>query len=83
MSWIQRFLYRHFPETAKEMEAESRTWMLRCPSCGHEQSYWDIGGVRWKAHSRGKRVGMRCRSCHRFVGHQVYRKQVEPERDEE
>jgi hypothetical protein len=76
MSWIQRFLQKHFPGTAKEMEAESRTWMLRCSSCGHEQSYWDIGGIRWMASSRGKRVWMRCRVCHRFVGHKVYRKRT-------
>lgn len=76
MSWIQRFLYRLFPETAKDMEAESREWMLQCSSCGYEQSYWDIGGVRWKAYSKGKRTWMRCRNCYKFAGHRVYRKRA-------
>jgi hypothetical protein len=76
MSWIQRFLQKHFPGSAAAMEAESRQWMLQCTSCGHEQSYWEIGGVRWGASSKGKRVWKRCRNCHKFVGHRVYRKRV-------
>lgn len=34
---------------AASMEAESREWMLRCRGCGHEISYWEAGGLRWKA----------------------------------
>ena len=74
MSWFQRFVQKQFPETAKEMEAESRTWMLRCPSCGHERSYWEIGGIRWKAASANKWVWMRCPACGKFAGHRVYRR---------
>jgi hypothetical protein len=67
-------LYKFFPKTAVSMEAESRQWMLQCNRCGNEQSYWDIGGVRWKAYSKGKVVGMRCPACGKFSGHRVYRK---------
>jgi hypothetical protein len=74
MSWIQRFLHKHFPESAKALEAESRQWMLQCPNCGHEVSYWDIGGIRGGGFSKGKRTWIRCRNCHKWVGHRVYRK---------
>jgi hypothetical protein len=36
------------------MEAESRRWLVKCDNCGFEQSYWDMGGLRWKASSSGK-----------------------------
>lgn len=34
------------------MEAESRSWMVQCPNCKYEQSYWDMGGIRWGALGR-------------------------------
>jgi len=80
MSWLQRMLYKLFPKTAPDMEAQSRRWMLQCKQCGNEVSYWDIGGVRWKAYSAGKVVGMRCRACGKFSGHRVYYKK--PAEDE-
>ena len=27
----------------------SKQWMLKCPNCQFERSYWDAGGIRWKA----------------------------------
>jgi hypothetical protein len=31
------------------METESRRWFLKCTECSFEKSYWDLGGIRWKA----------------------------------
>jgi predicted RNA-binding Zn-ribbon protein involved in translation (DUF1610 family) len=42
-----------------------------CPTCGFERTYWDIGGVRYKARSRGKRIGLRCPSCGKRAMHAV------------
>ena len=43
------------------MEADSRLWMLRC-SCGFEQSWWDAGGIRWKAVGNPRRW-KQCPQC--------------------
>ena len=57
---------------AASMEAESREWMVRCPSCGYERSVWDSGGIRWKA-SGTSRQFRRCPNCGRRGWHIVYR----------
>ena len=54
---------RLMPGHAAEIERESREWDVVCPSCGHTRSYWDIGGIRYKAASSGKRIGLRCPAC--------------------
>ncbi|HEY8600893.1 MAG TPA: phage terminase large subunit family protein [Thermomicrobiales bacterium] len=54
------------------MEAESREWLVRCPACGHEQSIWDLGGVRYKARGT-KKTFLRCPNCRSFGWHTVYR----------
>ena len=59
----------------EEVEAESRSWMVQCP-CGEEASYWELGGMRYKASSRGKRLLRRCAKCGRFRWHRVYKKEV-------
>jgi hypothetical protein len=64
------------PRSAADMEQESREWMLICPKCGHERSYWDIGGIRYKAYSRGKRVGLRCPNCDKLRMHKVERRRA-------
>ena len=47
------------------VEAESRTWFLRCPR-GWEISVWDAGGLRYKAtRTRKKSLGRRPR-CNRM-----------------
>jgi DNA-directed RNA polymerase subunit RPC12/RpoP len=51
------------PGRAAEIERESRQWIVTCPSCGDVRSYWDLGGVRYKAASKGKRIGIRCPAC--------------------
>lgn len=57
-------------ETAEKMEAESRKWKLKC-NCGRETNYWDIGGLRYKAASIGKKVMIRCPKCG-LAWHDVY-----------
>jgi hypothetical protein len=57
-------------ETAHKMEAESRAWKLKC-KCGNETDYWEIGGIRYKAASRGKKMLIRCPKCG-VTWHDVY-----------
>lgn len=64
MSLLQRFLMAVLPKRWMEsIRAESQLWKIRCPKCGAARSYWDIGGIRWKAYSRGKRMLSRCPKC--------------------
>src|SRR4051812_6542162 len=43
MSTIQKFFLAVFPaKWAQSMEAESRAWIVKCPSCGHERSVWEL-----------------------------------------
>lgn len=64
MSFLQRLIFLFVTRRcAESMEAESRAWKLRCASCGDEVSIWELGGIRWKAYSRGKRIYRRCQKC--------------------
>ncbi len=58
----------------RRIEAESRTWMMRCPRCGHETSVWDNGGMRYRALGTVYRLG-RCRGCSRVGMLRVYRRE--------
>jgi DNA-directed RNA polymerase subunit RPC12/RpoP len=71
LSLTQRIVLRLMPGRADEVERQSREWFIVCPNCGFERTYWDIGGVRYKARSRGKRIGLRCPSCGRRAMHPV------------
>ena len=71
LSLAQRLVLRLLPGRADEIERQSREWFVGCPKCGLERSYWDIGGVRYKARSRGKRIGLRCPSCGKRAMHRV------------
>ena len=73
MSLRDRILNRASPERAAEMEAESRTWMVRCRECGNERSIWDMGGLRYKARGRPWRL-VRCTKCDRLRWARVYRR---------
>ncbi|HEV2914733.1 MAG TPA: hypothetical protein VGX92_15760 [Pyrinomonadaceae bacterium] len=74
MSIWHKLLARLFPrQLASDMEAESRAWMLQCP-CGYEISIWELGGIRYGATSRGKRMLRRCRQCGKLRWHRVYKK---------
>jgi predicted RNA-binding Zn-ribbon protein involved in translation (DUF1610 family) len=73
-SRTQRFFMWLLRGRAADIERESREWFVVCPKCGLERTYWDIGGVRYKARSRGKRIGLRCPSCGKRSMHRVERR---------
>jgi hypothetical protein len=81
MSIWQRLFAKRSPDTQMgDVEAESRSWMVKCP-CGFERSIWELGGVRYGARSRGKKLLRRCGQCGRFRWHSVYRKETEASRN--
>jgi ribosomal protein S27E len=76
MSFPQRLLQAILPRRlAEEMEAESRSWTVRCNACELERSVWELGGVRWKAAGRPSRL-MRCPQCGRVTWCTLSRKQA-------
>jgi hypothetical protein len=80
MSRTQRLITRFAPRSwAASMEAESREWMVRCPSCGHERSIWEVGGIRWKA-TRSQRTWtwLQCPGCGKRGRHTVYHRDQPP-----
>jgi uncharacterized Zn finger protein len=61
---LQSLIRRCLPSSwADAIQAESESWLLRCPSCGAVRSVWEIGGVRYKAASLGMKVLVRCAQC--------------------
>ncbi len=56
------------------MEADSRLWMVRCRTCGHERSIWELGGIKWKAKGTSWTIG-RCPSCRKLRIHKVDRRE--------
>ncbi len=72
MGLIQKIVKAVFPvATAASMEAQSRAWMVKCNTCGTEQSIWDMGGVRWSA-SGSKTTPSKCLKCGRWTVHTIY-----------
>jgi hypothetical protein len=74
MGFFQKLFAGLFSKGA--LEAESRDWMIQCP-CGHENSVWELGGIRFGAKSTGKKTLMRCRKCNERTWHRYYRKSDE------
>lgn len=73
MSFWHKLFGFLLPGQIGDMEAESRRWMLQCP-CGSEISFWEIGGIRYGAYSKGKKMLRRCRQCGKLKWHRVYKK---------
>lgn len=74
MSLIQRFFRWILPKhLAHDMEMDSRAWVLTCPSCERETSFWELGGIRWKAYGN-QRNYMKCPSCGRRGWHRAHKK---------
>ena len=72
MSFIRKLLLAVLPEaSAKSMEAESREWMCTCP-CGHASSVWDLGGIRWGAAGKPRRL-LQCPGCGKWTWQVVSR----------
>jgi hypothetical protein len=74
VSFIQRLIVSIVPRSwAQSMEAERRAWLARCGVCGQERSIWELGGIRWKAAGRPRRL-LPCPTCCRSTTHEVYRR---------
>jgi predicted RNA-binding Zn-ribbon protein involved in translation (DUF1610 family) len=73
-SFTQRLVTGLLPWRAEEIERESREWLVICPNCGHERSIWELGGVRYGARSKGKRMRLECPACGRQGWHKVERR---------
>jgi hypothetical protein len=74
-SWTQQVITKLVsPTKADSMEAASRLWMVRCHSCGFEQSIWDMGGIRWNAKGSSWTL-RRCSDCGKRGGHTIYRRE--------
>jgi hypothetical protein len=74
LSRIQQVISRVVPAAwTASMEAESRTWMVRCRSCGFERSIWELGGIRWKGSGRTWTWG-RCPNCGKLGVHTISRR---------
>lgn len=70
MSSIQKFFVAILPPRwAAKMEAESRSWIVRC-SCGYARSIWDLGGIRWGAAGQPRRY-LSCPQCGKSSWHTV------------
>ena len=77
MSFLQRFFVTIFPKAWSEsMEAESRSWIALC-ECGHGQSIWDLGGIRWKAAGHPSRR-FYCPKCQCATWHTVVKEEGKP-----
>ena len=77
MSSLQKLVAAVLPkEWAASIESESRTWILRCSSCGLERSVWEAGGIRWKAAGTARRY-LFCPKCGSSQWHTIYKRQTE------
>jgi hypothetical protein len=77
-SGIQKLFTGVAPDSmAADMEAESRSWMVRCTYCGYERSVWETGGVKYKASGSSRQL-RRCPNCSRLSWHVIYRKAGAP-----
>ena len=61
---IQRLVLRLLPRRmAARAAQESKEWVAVCGACGHATSWWEMGGIRFGAASKGKRTRRRCAAC--------------------
>jgi uncharacterized Zn finger protein len=77
MRSLQKLVVAILPKKwAASIESESRTWIVRCSSCGLERSIWEVGGIRWKAAGTERRY-LYCPKCGRSHWHTLYKRQKE------
>jgi ribosomal protein L37E len=75
MNRIQKFFTSILPESwAQSMEKDSRRWFMKCLRCGFEVSYWDMGGIRWKAMGNSRHL-RKCTQCGNRSWHLTYKKE--------
>lgn len=63
MSITQSIILKILPFWAESIERESREWKVTCLDCKSEKTIWELGGIRWKAASVGKRIRVHCSHC--------------------
>jgi hypothetical protein len=67
MTLIQRLVVSLLPKRWSDaIRTESQSWLLSCSVCGVTRSVWDMGGIRYKAASTGRRVVVWCGQCKKF-----------------
>lgn len=71
--WQKIFKFIASAEMFKEIEAESKLWMMQCSNCKFERSIWEMGGVRWKA-AGSPRVYRLCTNCGQKNWQTIYKK---------
>ena len=75
-------LRRVSPKHAAAAEQESREWFVICGECGTERTWRQLGGIRYKASSKGKKMMLKCPTCDARRWHSVERRrpdeQTEP-----
>ena len=73
MSTLQKIALALLPKSwAASLEKESRTWQAQC-ECGHSNSIWDLGGIRWKASGKPRNYFF-CPVCQQNTWHVIRRK---------
>lgn len=78
LSLVQRFFLAVLPRSwGEDMRRESMRWKLRCPHCGHVRSFWEIGGIRWRAYGNQRNL-LRCPHCGQATWHQAYYDPADP-----
>lgn len=73
---VQRFFTLLFFPFAKSIETHSRSWIVY-GACGHKESIWERGGIRWLAKGSPKFYGQ-CPVCKKNCWHQVYHEDSRP-----
>ena len=75
MTGLQKFVVAILPKKwAASVEAESRSWIARCSSCGLERSIWNLGGIGWKAAGNPRRY-LFCVKCGQGRWHTISKRQ--------
>lgn len=77
---MQRLVLRLSGARIEDVERESREWHLVCRKCEHARSVWDLGGIRYKARSRGMVVLTRCPACDDLNAHRMLHRPDSPGR---
>lgn len=74
MAWLQKLLLGMMPAKMREAAiADTKQWRIRCLTCGHWRDLFSLGGIRYKAASKGKRTLCRCSVCGKLCGAAVER----------
>lgn len=70
MSVLQQLMLCWMPKSWRaDLIAYSQRWFAVCP-CGCVRSIWELGGIRYRAAGRPRRL-MRCPKCGRRTWHSV------------